>query len=70
MLTYKKENGFPLDILIETVDAKDKKKEPWVRYESVVTDPGGNVIDTFFHSSFRARVHWANGFFKGLKYHD
>jgi len=69
MVTFKKENGFPLDISIETKDA-DNKEEPWVRYKSVVTDADGNVIDTFFHSSFRARVHWANGFFKGLKYHD
>jgi hypothetical protein len=69
MLIYKKENGFPVSLFIETSDAEDKKEE-WKGYESVVFDEDHNEVGRFFHNDFRARVFWAEGFFKGFLHKD
>lgn len=69
MLVYKKENGFPMTLMIETGDHKEvlEDGEIWEGYESIVTDENQNIIDRFNHSDFRARVHWVKGFFAALK---
>lgn len=66
MLSYLKENGFPMTIHIETSDFEDRK-EGFKGYISIVTDDDGNEVDRFTHKEYRGRVHWANGFFKGLE---
>lgn len=69
MLVFKKENGFPMTIMIETGDHESVHDdgEIWKGYESIVTDENQNIISRFVHSDFRARVHWAKGFFSGIK---
>ena len=66
MLSYLKENGFPMTIHFETSDFEDPK-EGYKGYESIVTDENGNEIGRFTHSVFHDRAYWANGFFTALK---
>jgi len=65
MLTYLKENGFPMSIWIETADANEENDH---LYQSVVKDEDDNIIDKFNHTHLKERVFWAEGFFKGLKF--
>jgi hypothetical protein len=69
MLTYKKENGFPMSISIETADYIETAGigELWEGYESIVTDEDCNIIDRFTHSTLRGRLIWVAGFFAALK---
>ena len=66
MLSYLKENGFPMTIHFETLEYNDSK-EGFKGYISIVTDDNGNEIDRFTHKEYRGRVYWAQGFFKGLE---
>ena len=66
MLSYLKENGFPMTIHFNTSDFEDPK-EDYKGYESIVTDENGNEIGRFTHSVYHDRAYWANGFFKGLE---
>jgi hypothetical protein len=66
MLSYLKENGFPMTIHFETSNFDDPK-EGFKGYMSIVTDDNGNEIDRFTHKDYRARVYWAGGFFTALK---
>lgn len=66
MISFQKENGFPMTIFIETSDYEDPA-EPFHGYESIVTDENNNVIAEFRHVDLRGRVHWANGFFTALR---
>lgn len=66
MIRFLKENGFPVTIIIETEDFKDKL-EGFEGYHSVIKDEDGKVISQFAHKDLRARVHWANGYFTALK---
>lgn len=67
MIFYLKENGYPMFLCIETGDHENKETD-WKGNESIVTDEDGNVIHRFFHDKLNDRVHWAMGFFEGLKY--
>ena len=66
MLSFLKENGFPMTIHIETSEYNNSI-EDYKGYMSIVTDESGNVIDEFTHREYRGRVYWAGGFFKGLE---
>ena len=66
MVSFFKENGFPMTIHIETIDFEDMN-EPFSGYSSTVTDESNNIIAEFKHVDLRARIHWANGFFTALK---
>jgi hypothetical protein len=69
MLVYKKENGFPMDLILETGDHQDiVDGVEWKGYETMVSDVDLNLIASFKHKNFRDRVIWVNGFFSGLKY--
>jgi len=70
MLCYRKENGFPISIDIETQLYKETMEdgEIWEGCKSVVKDENGNKITEFFHNKWHDRTHWAEGFFKGLTY--
>jgi hypothetical protein len=69
MIRFLKENGFPVTIIIETEDFKDKFEgaEGFEGYHSVIKDEEGKVITQFAHKDLRARVHWANGYFTAFK---
>ncbi len=69
MLIYKKENGFPVSISLATLEAEDSK-EGWKGFETIVTSEDNQEIARFFHNHYRSRVHWVNGFFKGLTYKE
>lgn len=66
MIRFLKENGFPVTIIIETEDFKDKF-EGFEGYHSIIKDEEGKVITQFAHKDLRARVHWANGYFTAFK---
>ena len=66
MISFLKENGFPESIFIETTDNIDEDGT-MDGYVSVVTDDSGKIISEFEHSDLRARMHWANGYFKALR---
>jgi len=65
MILFKKENGFPCDIQIETEEVKSKD---FVGFKSIVYDDKHNPIKEFYHSRMRDRAHWADGFFTALKF--
>ena len=70
MLVYKKENGFPMTLMIETGDHHEvlEDGDEWKGYESLVSDEEQNLIARFKHNNLRDRVTWVKGFFRGLQY--
>jgi hypothetical protein len=66
MLSFLKENGFPMTIHFETSKFEDQK-EDFHGWESIVTDANGKELGRFTHSVYHDRAYWANGFFTGLK---
>ena len=67
MLSFLKENGFPMTIHINTSDYKDPLQDYIGSvYESVVTDENGKELGRFTHSVYHDRAYWANGFFTAL----
>lgn len=67
MLSFLKENGFPMTIHIETSDFEDSK-EGFKGYESIVTDTDGKELGRFTHKEYHDRAYWANGFFTALQW--
>lgn len=68
MISFLKENGFPMTIHIVTIDNIDIDEEGKMDGNvSVVTDDFGKIITEFKHTDLRARIHWANGFFRALR---
>jgi len=66
MVSFLKENGFPMTIHIETLEFEDQK-EGFKGYESTFIDGNNNLIYKFHHNDLRARIHWTNGFFCALR---
>ena len=66
MIQFKKENGFPRDLTIETEEYEDKA-EGFKGYKSKMINGRGQVIKEFYHNDMRARVHWADGYFTALR---
>lgn len=64
MIEFKKENGFPRTIRIETEDFVDDTFEG---YKSKIYNSRGKLIREFTHKDLRARVHWADGYFSAFK---
>lgn len=69
MVTFKKENGFPCDLTIETEEYEDKV-EGFKGYKSKMINETGEVINEFTHKDMRARIHWANGYFTAVKIYE
>jgi hypothetical protein len=69
MVVFKKENGFPCDLTIETEEYEDKE-EGFKGFISKMINEAGEVIAEFTHSDMRARIHWANGFFTALRIYE
>jgi len=70
MILFKKENGFPEDLTIETERVEeDLGKEDGVfkGYKSRMFNGKGKLIKEFYHTDLRARVHWADGYFTALR---
>ena len=66
MLVLLKENGYPMNLWIESADAEDEKEE-WKGYESIVTTDDNKIIAEFKHDELRGRILWTEGFFAALK---
>jgi hypothetical protein len=66
MVSFLKENGFPMTIHIETSDYEDLQ-EPFKGYQSTLTDDNGVELAKFRHTELRARIHFVNGFFTALR---
>jgi hypothetical protein len=65
MLSFLKENGYPVSLFIETTDYEE---EDFRGYRSVVSDEHNIIIAEFFHSKLFDRNLWADGFFAGKNY--
>lgn len=72
MILYKKENGFPMNLKIETLEHEEimEDNEVWRGFKSIVIDEKGKEIANFTHGNYRDRIHWVNGFMEGLKYEN
>lgn len=70
MIFFNKEDGYPMNISIETISFReeDMEYESGEEYESVVFDESGEIISEFKHDTLRGRSHWVNGFFAGLEF--
>jgi len=66
MLRYLRENGFPIDLEFDTFPFHDDKEEFHGWKSKVYVN--GDLFTEFCHSDYRARVHWANGFFAAYEW--
>jgi len=67
---FQKTNGFPVDLLIETekVDEKDPDGTIFKGFKSkFFLGEKKKLIKEFYHTDYRARIHWANGYFTALR---
>ena len=69
MITFLKDNGYPMNLFIETGDYKDPEND-FIGYSSSAFDEDENLIAEFTHAHLNGRFTWALGFFEGLKYFD
>jgi hypothetical protein len=58
-----------MTISIETLPYEElmEDNEIWKGWESTVIDENQTIITIFFHSNYRDRVMWVNGFFSALE---
>ena len=71
-IIYKKENGFPIDIRVETCPYEDvmEDNEVWSGFESIIIGDKENIIASFKHKEYRGRLLWVGGFMEALKYKE
>jgi len=73
MVAFLKENGFPIDLLIETepYEENDPKEGSWKGFKSTVylDREKTKVLKEFYHSNLRDRVHFADGVFTILRHY-
>ena len=64
---YQKKNGFPVNLLFETEESVDIK-ENWKGFKTkIYLGKKKKLIKEFYHSKYRDRIAWADGFFTALK---
>ena len=69
MIIYKKENGFPVDMKIDTDKIKPTSENSHCKYHSkFIID--NKIVYEFSHINLRARSKWADGFFNGIKFKE
>lgn len=69
-VSFKKENGFPVDLFIETeeVNEKDHDGTPFKGFKSkFFLGEEKKLIKEFYHTDHRARISWADGYFTAIK---
>jgi hypothetical protein len=64
MVIFKQENGYPTDITLKTIEIDDGD---FKGYKTQVYNKYGNMIREFYHTDYRARIHWADGYFSALR---
>jgi len=73
MVAFLKENGFPIDLCIETepYEETDPKEGHWKGFKSKVylDREKKNLLKEFYHSNWRDRVHFADGVFTILRHY-
>jgi len=70
---FKKENGFPVDLLIETEEYEedDPKEGPFKGFKSkFFLGEEKKLIKEFYHTDRRARINWADGYFTALRLNE
>jgi hypothetical protein len=70
---FKKINGFPVDLLIETkeVDELDSMGDHFKGFKSnFFLGEEKKLIKEFYHKEYRARIHWADGYFTALRLNE
>ena len=65
-LVFKKENGFPANLEMETHPHYDDEQD-WHGWKTIVF-VDGHKFDTIIHSDHRTRVHYANGFMAAYRW--
>lgn len=72
MILYKKENGYPINLKIETYEHEEimEDNEVWKGFKSIAIDEEEQVIATFIHGTYRDRIRWVEGFMEGIKYRE
>jgi hypothetical protein len=72
MIEFKKENGFPCDLCIETEECEtnDPKEGHWKGFKSKVylDREKTKLLKEFYHKEWRSRVHFADGVFTILRH--
>jgi hypothetical protein len=66
MIKFLKENGFPMTLILDTVEYNDKENE-FNGFLTIINDDQENEIIKFTHTDLRARIHWVEGFFTAYK---
>lgn len=73
MVEFLKENGFPIDLLIETepCEIDDPKDGNWKGFKSKVylDREKTKLLKEFYHKEWRSRVHFADGVFTILRHY-
>jgi len=73
MVAFLKENGFPIDLLIETeeYEENDPKEGHWKGFKSKVylDREKKHLLKEFYHDKWRDRIHFADGVFTILRHH-
>jgi len=69
MVIFKKENGFPVNLTIETEDYEDKKEgfKGYISKFYIHKGTRKKLIKEFYHKDYRDRIHFADGFFTALR---
>jgi hypothetical protein len=74
MLAFLKENGFPIDLIIETEEYEDKEEHGahWKGFKSSVylDREKTKLLKEFYHDKWRDRVHFADGVFTILRHEN
>lgn len=66
MLRFLKENGYPVDLEFKTGPYEEEEEDFHGYKTDIFVD--GILYDHLIHSDFRARVHYANGFFAAYRW--
>ena len=66
MLVYKKENGFPTDLIFETEEF-EIIEEGYKGFKSIVKDKDGKIVKEIYHAKIHDRALWADGYMTALE---
>jgi hypothetical protein len=74
MVRFLKENGFPIDLIIETeeYEENDPKEGHWKGFKSKVylDRDCTKLLKEFYHDNWRDRTHFADGVFSILRHNE
>jgi len=69
MVKFLKENGYPIDVFIDTEEVNDDGNKKF-RTRVYLDESKKNLLKEFYHEHLRDRIHFANGIFSILRYKE